>query len=466
MKPRILIVDDDESIQGLLKTRLLTLGYEVQCGSDAADLRKALHAGEFQAVLLDYQLPDGDGISLLTEIHEWEPHLPVIIITAHGNVETAVRAMRNGAYDFSPKPIDFNRLEVSVKNAVEHYHLKTRVTTLERTRRSDFCGMIGGSVEMQVIYHMIETVASTRASILITGESGTGKELVACAIHDLSSRHANPMIDVNCAAIPKELLESELFGHEKAAFTGAAERSIGRFEQAHNSTLFLDEISEMNYSLQAKLLRFLQERSFYRVGGKQKVEVDVRILSATNRSPLEAIEKNMLREDLYYRLNVVNIHLPPLRKRVEDIPALAEYFLDRYAKENEKTFQNIAPETMDLFCAYAWPGNVRELENGIQQSVILYDGPTLQISMLPGPIRQVQAEKGAAISSNTGDSPTAKEPENEEIIPLDILERRAIENALRRTGGNVSKTAIGLNISQATLYRKIREYGLQMKDFK
>lgn len=462
MDAHILLIDDDGDIRRLLEARLKQKGYQVTCGACIDDLRELLQTGEYNTLLLDYQLPDGDGISAIPEVHGMEPSLPVIIITALGNIETAVEAMRNGAYNFCPKPIDFDRLESIIQNAVEHNRLHSRITQLERSRRRTFQGMVGGSPEMQVIYNTIETVAPSKAPVLITGESGTGKELVAAAIHKLSPRKNKQLVDVNCAAIPKDLLESELFGHEKAAFTGANERSIGRCEQADGSTLFLDEIGEMDLGLQAKILRFLQEKALYRVGGKQKIEVDARIVSATNREPQQAIKDGDLREDLYYRLNVVNIHLPPLRERTEDILPLTNHFLRYYARENGRDFEDIRSDTIEILCAYSWKGNVRELQNVIQQCAVMHNGVELTPDMLPANIRNV-SNKTIKEEETRHDG---RELFADEIIPLDELERDAIEHALKLTHGNITKTSAALNISQATLYRKIRDYDFHLKNYK
>lgn len=466
MKPRILITDDDVDIQGLLRTRLESLGYLTRLESTAADLRTALKEEDFQALLLDINLPDGDGIDLIHEVREIDPDLPIIMITAHGSIEKAVEAMRKGAYDFCPKPIDFTRLPVSVKNAIERKALTRRIVTLERSQKRRLCDLIGSSSEMQVVYRIIETVAPTKAPVLITGESGTGKELVAKAIHQLSPRKTRELIDVNCAAIPKDLLESELFGHERNAFTGASEQYIGRCERAHLSTLFLDEISEMDTGLQAKLLRFLQDYSFFRVGGKDRIIADVRIISATNREPMEAIRDNLFREDLYYRLNVVNIVIPPLRDHAEDIPELAEFFLVKYSNQNEKNFHYIVPDALEMLCDYSWPGNVRELENSIQQAVVLNGGEYLTADMLPKSIRN-KAEKLVTAAIPAVKKDFGEEDSGEEsIIPFEMLEKDAIENALRIMKGNVSKAASALHLSQATMYRKIHDYNLVLQNYK
>ncbi len=477
MKKNIIVVDDDATTRLLLQTHLSKLGYSVQCEKDAAGLKKTLENMDFDVLLLDIYLPDGNGIELIEEIHEGLPDLPIIIITAHSSIEKAVEAMRKGAYDFCSKPIDFNRITVSVKNALERSALKKQVTTFQRTHRSHLCDLIGESPEMQVLFKIIETVSPTNAPVMITGESGTGKELVARAIHQLSPRKPKELVDVNCAAIPKELMESELFGHERHAFTGANNRYIGRCERAHETTLFLDEISEMDINLQAKLLRFLQDFSFYRVGGKEKITVDTRVISATNRDPLDAISSSHLREDLYYRLNVIRIPVPSLRDHREDIPVLAEHFVAKYSDQHNKPFQGVSTEALDVLCIYSWPGNVRELENCIHQAVVLNNGEYLERSMLPEHIRSIHTEsselmfheeepeeKPEKVVTVAVENPNLKP--KDQIVPLEEIEKQGIEEALKLTKGNVSKAAAGLQVSPATLYRKIRDYDLGLKNYK
>lgn len=477
MEPCFLIIDDDEVTRLLVETHLQDQGYQVRVGGTVSDLRNALTQGEYYAIFLDIYLPDGNGIELIPEIQQKLPEIPIIMITGDDRVETAVEAIKLGAADYCPKPLELPRLKVTAKNAVERFALKKKVSIFERTQRSQFGEMIGASAPMQVVYHIIETVAPTKAPVLITGESGCGKELVARAIHQLSTRFEKEMVDVNCAAIPKDLLESELFGHEKSAFTGATKRSIGRCERAHQSTLFLDEIGEMNIGLQAKMLRFLQDYTFYRVGGQDRIVVDTRVVSATNRNPLEAIADGQLREDLYYRLNVVNIPLPPLRDRVDDIPLLAEFFLEKYCKEHNKRFVSLDRDVLGDFENYHWPGNVRELENCIQQIVVLNDGTTVLPSMLPEPLRSLdfsQPPPSAALAQThsvevdiTETPPVELDAfPTDRIIPLCDLEKKAIDQALKITHGNVGQAAVGLQMSQATLYRKVREYDLNLKEYK
>jgi len=474
MKPNFLIIDDDDVTCLLVKSHLENLGYQVRCGKSAADLRSFLSTDDFNAVFLDIYLPDGNGIELIPEIQRFSTDIPIIMITGDGRVETVVEAMQAGAFDYCPKPLELPRLKVVAKNALDRYTLEKKVSTLEKTQRLKFDELIGGSAPMQVVYHIIETVAPTKAPVLITGESGCGKELVARALHNLSPRRDRDLVDVNCAAIPKDLLESELFGHEKSAFTGATKRSIGRCERAHQSSLFLDEIGEMNISLQAKMLRFLQEYAFYRVGSQEKIHVDVRIISATNRNPHEAISRAQLREDLYYRLNVVNIEIPPLRKRLDDVSNLTEFFLEKYSKEHNRRFDSISQEVIDLLKSYSWPGNVRELENCIQQLVVLHDGTKVEADMLPAFIQSTDMEEmviepvhNIPVSVEPYESTPDFEPlPTNRIVPLVELEKIAIEQALRLTRGNVGQSAVGLQMSQATLYRKVRDYGLDLKNYK
>lgn len=474
MEPSFLIIDDDEVTRLLVETHLQDLGYSVQVGGTVSDLRAALDWGEYYAIFLDIYLPDGNGIELIPEIQRKLPEIPIIMITGDERVETAVEAIKAGASDYCPKPLELPRLKVAAKHAVERFSLKKKVSIFERTQRSHFGEMIGGSAPMQVVYHIIETVAPTKAPVLITGESGSGKELVARAIHRLSSRFDRELIDVNCAAIPKDLLESELFGHEKSAFTGATKRSIGRCERAHQSTLFLDEIGEMNFGLQAKMLRFLQDYAFYRVGGQEKIVVDTRVISATNRNPHEAIAEGQLREDLYYRLNVVNIYLPPLRERTDDIPILMDYFMEKYSKEHGKRFRKVDRDVTGIFENYQWPGNVRELENCIQQMIVLNEGETIVPDMLPEPIRSLDISRGLAMNpvtcpqiAETNEPPVPMDSmETDRIVPLSELEKKAIDQALKITHGSVGQAAVGLQMSQATLYRKVREYGLNLREYK
>ncbi|MFH1742961.1 MAG: sigma-54 dependent transcriptional regulator [bacterium] len=476
MPPTVFIVDDDEDLLHLLTRKVAAMGYEVQTGATGADLNRLLTLKRCDALILDVNLPDADGIELLQEVHRHEQLLPVILATAHANVEKAVRAMKLGAYDFIVKPVDSTRLEILLKNAIGHYQLTRRVQDLETTLsgRKSFGEIIGANRQMQVIYSVIENVSQSDATVLITGESGTGKELVARAVHRLSPRSKVDMVDLNCAAIPDALLESELFGYEKGAFTGAVQRYIGCCERSHQSTLFLDEICDMSFAIQSKLLRFTQERTFYRLGGRERIQVDCRIMAATNREPLKEVHENRFREDLYYRINVVPIHLPPLRERKDDIPMLAEHFLRKHNTQNRKEFESFGDEAMVALYQYDWPGNVRELENAIAQAVVLHRGTQITLEMIAPHIRdQVRLNAGnsgpvtiagsisAQLPSELPPVPAPPANSSQPIKPMWQREKEAIEEALRASNGKIAATCNHLQMSRATLYRKLKKYGIR-----
>lgn len=401
---------------------------------------------------------DASGVpKLLNKIRAIDDNLPVVVVSRSKTLEHAVAAMRAGAYDYLSYPVDADKLKRVVANAVHLYSLTKRVYLLENQAgyRTMFGNIVGHSSQMHEIFSMISMVAKSNATALVTGESGTGKELVAQAIHKNSARSRGPFIDINCGAIPRELLENELFGHERGAYTGADRRYIGSCERADGGTLFLDEISEMDPLLQVKLLRFLQERSFVRVGGNDSVRVDVRIIAATNRDIAQEVEVGRFREDLLYRLNVVPIHIPPLRERPDDIPLLAKHFLDEYNAKNEKIFIDFAPQALDALMNYDWPGNVRELENVIERAVVLHNDSRIKVSHLPTFIQQTRAR------SSGFTEPSMAPLDGGKILPLDLVEKYAIEAALKRCLSNVAETARKLKVGQATLYRKIRQYGLK-----
>ncbi len=459
--PAILIIDDETNLLKFFEYDIRDLGYQPITAENASQMRRRLGEREYDAVLLDMMLPDADGMELLTEIKQQRPDLPVIMVTAYGTIDRAVEAMRRGAFDFVTKPVDMDRLNGQVRNAVEQYRLRREVRTLRRRLDPprEFHGMAGQSQQMLEVYNIIESVAPTTATVLITGESGTGKELVARAIHALSGRAERPFIAINCAAIPRDLLESELFGHERGSFTGAVEMRKGCFERADQGTLFLDEIAEMDLALQAKLLRVLQEQVFYRIGATHSTSVDVRILSATNKDPLEAIKAGLFREDLYYRLNVVRMHMPALRDRREDIGPIGAKVLHELATLNQRSLQGIDLKALRAMERYHWPGNVRELRNVIEQIVVLNDGDRVTLEMLPEHIRlsrPVAAGVTPAIAVHGSDVPATSEM----IQPFWQTERDRIQNALDLCGGAVQEAARRLEISPATLYRKIEKYGL------
>lgn len=392
------------------------------------------------------------------DIHLYDPNLPVLVLSAESDVEAVVAAMKKGAYDYFSSPYSPEKIRHAMTQAIRYYQLTKKVFLLESQAgvqgRCD--ELVGISAPIQELFKMIGMVAKSNATVLIMGESGTGKELVAKAIHHFSDRAKAKFIDINCGAIPKELLENELFGHEKGSFTGADRRYIGSCERADGGTLFLDEISEMDPSLQVKLLRVLQERSFQRVGGAEKVSVDIRVIAATNRDIKKEVEKGTFREDLYYRLNVVPLHVPALRERREDVPLLAKHFLTLYAQRNNKSFVDFEPEVMESMINYDWPGNVRELENSIERIVVLNNDSHVRNSYLPRFIQKT--ERRIPFSSDfipglSGD---------QKILPLAQVERYAIEAALGKCNNDIVEAAAKLKIGQATLYRKIKQYGLKV----
>jgi two-component system repressor protein LuxO len=463
---RILAVDDEPSILRLIELYLKAEGYEVVKSQDAAEARKILDEERFDAVLLDVRLPGEDGLSLLAHVKETHRNLPVLMVTAHGTVDTAVEAMRLGAYDFLLKPIERTRIKVSLKNAVAMYRLTERITALEANHdRRTFETLVGGSPGMQAVYTICENVAKSDVTVFILGESGTGKELIARAIHARSKRAKGPFIAINCAAIPRDLLESELFGHEKGSFTGADRLRLGCCEEVDGGTLFLDEICEMDFNLQSKLLRFLQEKTFKRVGGSREMKSDCRILAATNRDPLEEKDAGRFREDLYFRLNVVSIQVPPLRERGDDVDLLAAHFLQKFSERHEKDFQRIEPTALAKMRAYGWPGNVRELEHVIEGITVLNEGPELTVANLPPQIRDPQP---LPVREDITDDDLEDESDligvrtPEDILPFKEVEKRVITEALRGCRGNVAEAARRLKLGQATLYRKIKKYNIEV----
>ena len=442
---RILVVDDEVNARTALAELLRDEGFEVEI---AADAFKALGKyGDFapHVVVTDLKMPGMDGIELVKKIRSEEAPAAVIVMTAFGAVETAVNAMRAGAADYLTKPLNFDELLVVLDKVLETEQLRreTRQLRLRVRDRVAPNNIVGVAPVMQRVFEIVDQVAPSKATVLITGESGTGKELVANAIHQRSPRANGPFIKVHCAALAETLLESELFGHERGSFTGAMARKDGRFSLADGGTLFLDEIGEVSPSIQVKLLRFLQEHEFERVGGTQTIRVDVRVIAATNRNLTEDVARGRFREDLFYRLNVVALEMPPLRDRRTDIVALAKFFLDRYAKQNGKPVDTFAPEALELLVSYNWPGNVRELENAIERAVVLSSGTTIESRSLPSSVRPVTAIPGAP------------------IIPgatMADLERYAILETMKVTGGSTSKAAEMLGISTRTIQYRLHEY--------
>ncbi len=446
MKFNVLIVDDEKNIrEGLGKTLELD-GYNVLLAADGDVALRLLKEMEIDLVITDLKMPNLSGEKLLQLVVSEYPTIPVIILTGHGTIETAVKAMRDGAYDFLTKPVYLDRLSLLVKRALSQRELQlmNRALVEEVEKKKQFSNIIGRSESMQKIFDLVSQVAPTKASVLITGESGVGKELIADAIHYNSPRKDKPFIKVHCAALSESLLESELFGHERGAFTGAVEKKRGRFELANNGTIFLDEIGEINQNIQIKILRVLQEKKFERVGGEETIEVNVRIVSATNKDLKEEIRKGNFREDLYYRLNVVNITIPPLRERKDDLQLLVAAFLKEIAKENNKQVEGIDPKARMALYNYSWPGNVRELRNCIESSVVLSKGQTITMDDLPSYLKS-DSENYIKISLG---------------VPLDEAEKEIIQNTLSYYKGNKSKTAEILGIGRKTLHRKLAEYGI------
>ncbi|WP_302413543.1 sigma-54 dependent transcriptional regulator [uncultured Desulfovibrio sp.] len=453
MSNSILVVDDDQAHRGMLRTMLRSWGYAVSEAADGDEALNLVRERVFDAVLTDVRMARMDGIHTLKSVLEYNPALPVVLMTAYSSVETAVEALRLGAYDYLVKPLDFEILRHTLRQAIEHSRLSVENRELRRqlSEAAARPGILGRSPAMLAMQETIATVAPTEATVLITGESGTGKELVARALHSGSARADKPMVTVNCAALAENLLESELFGHEKGSFTGADRRREGRFVQANGGTLFLDEIGEMPLPLQAKLLRALQEGEVQRVGSDAPLTVDVRVLAATNRDLREEVARRRFREDLYFRLNVISLEVPPLRDRGEDIPVLAAHFLERFAGRNRKSIRGFSPQAVDSLLRYAWPGNVRELENAVERAVILCNGDLITRRELPAAITEAASPEeasSAAVGALAG-------------LPLDELERRAIGETLRCTGDNKSEAARQLGITRATLHNKLRKYGLE-----
>ncbi|WP_288956962.1 sigma-54 dependent transcriptional regulator [uncultured Desulfovibrio sp.] len=455
MNNGILVVDDDDAHRGMLRTMLRSWGYTVDEAADGDEAVALVREKAFDVVLTDVRMARMDGIHALKGILEYNPALPVVLMTAYSSVETAVEALRLGAYDYLVKPLDFEALKHTLEQAIEHSRLSVENRELRRqlTDAAARPDILGRSQAIKDMLQIISTVAPTEATVLITGESGTGKELVARALHEGSARADKPLVTVNCAALAENLLESELFGHEKGSFTGADRRREGRFMQADGGTLFLDEIGEMPLPLQAKLLRALQQGEVQRVGSDAPINVDVRVLAATNRDLRREAAEKRFREDLYFRLNVISIEVPSLCRRSEDIPLLAAHFLQRFAERNRKTTKGFAPQALDSMLHYSWPGNVRELENAVERAVILCNGDLITGRELPANVVDASpAETADAVPE--GDISLAG-------LSLDTVERRAIEETLRQTGDNKSEAARRLGITRATLHNKLRKYGLE-----
>lgn len=454
-RPLILIVEDSPALAYTYAEYLRPGGWEIHAVETGAAALGFIGARGPDIVLLDLGLPDINGMDILGEVTERQLPTSVIVATALGSIQVAIDAMRAGAYDFIVKPFNADRLLVTVRNALEKGRLERIVTTYrEEIDRKGHHAFIGSSLAMQAVYRIIDAAAPSKAPVFITGESGTGKELCAEAIHRQGPRRDKPFVAINCAAIPRDLIESEVFGHVKGAFTGAAADRDGAAARAQGGTLFLDEICEMDVSLQSKLLRFIQTGTFQRVGGNRLEEADVRFVAATNRDPLAEVRAGRFREDLFYRLHVIPIELPPLRERESDAVELARTFLLKFAKEEGKRFHSISPEAEGALAECVWPGNVRQLENTVRSAVVLNDGESLTLAMLPslaGGCRPPIPSSPATKKVSAGEHPVLR--------PLWMQEREIIEEAIRQCHGNVPKAAAFLDISPSTIYRKRQSWG-------
>ncbi len=451
MSKRILIVDDEESIRSSLERLLSYEKFKTFTAADGAAALELAASERIDVVLLDIKMPGMDGLEVLGKLKELRPDLPVIIISGHGTISTAVDATKLGAFDFLEKPIDMERLLLTVRNGINQADLARQNVQLQK-KIGIKTNIIGEHAEMLAIMETIRRVAPTPARVLIMGENGTGKELVARKLHELSNRAEEPFIEVNCAAIPEELIESELFGHEKGSFTGAVSQRIGKFELADGGTLFLDEVGDMSLSAQAKVLRVLQESAFERVGGTETKRVDVRVLAATNKTLLEEAARMKFREDLYYRLNVVPIRIPSLRERKSDIKMLAEYFLGVVAAELGRSPKKLSAGALDALMDYSWPGNVRELRNLIERLCILTPSETIGRDDLPALalVREEDARK----------DPFGLKTYQEF---KDFMEKEYLVKKLRENGGNVSRTARQLDMQRSNLYKKLEKYGIEFR---
>ncbi len=449
----ILVVDDDPGHLTMLKTIIKSWGFGVETAEDGSSAVQRVKQGPVDLILMDVRMAVMSGIEALKQIKAYNPAIPIIIMTAYSSVESAVEALKAGAYDYLIKPLDFEVLKLALERAREHAGLKAENRELKAKINADFHpgNIIGRSRPMKELMDMVAMIAPSEATVLITGQSGTGKELVARSIHLNSPRKPGPWVVVNCAAISETLLESELFGHEKGSFTGAERRREGRFKQADGGTIFLDEIGETSAAMQAKLLRVIQEREIQRVGGEEVLKVDVRIIAATNRDLEAEVRKGNFREDLYYRLNVVMLKIPPLRERMDDIPLLAQNFLEIYAKKNRKQVKGFSPLAMDMLIRYDWPGNVRELENAVERAVILMSGDHITEKQLPlNIVQQYQPDEEIPLPL----------PSSNGQLSLEEIEKQAILATLQATGGNKSETARRLGITRKTLHNKLKNYGI------
>ncbi len=446
---RVLVVDDEPAARSGLEILLKQEGFDVRTAGSGADALESWAEQPADLVVTDLRMPGMDGLELVARLHDLEPTLPVIVVTSDSEVATAVAAVRAGANDYLTKPIDLDALLVSIDQALAHRDLRIEAENLRRQIRArdevGLDGLVGSSAAMQNVYRTVRQVAPSRATVLVTGESGTGKGEVARAIHQLSPRAKKPFVMLQCAALAASLLESELFGHERGAFTGADKQRQGRFEQANGGTLFLDEVGEIPHSLQVKLLRVLQERQFERVGGNETIRVDVRLVAATNRDLAADVKEGRFREDLYYRLRVIQIEMPPLRERGADVMALAHHFLSRFSEENHKRIIGFTDAARTRLLSHRWPGNVRELENTMERAVVLTQGERIDVGDLPADVVDTSPQVGVAIPGST----------------MAEIERHAILRTLEANDWSTSRAANVLDISVRTIQYRLAEYGLK-----
>ncbi|MEX0600399.1 MAG: sigma-54 dependent transcriptional regulator [Rhodothermales bacterium] len=457
--PTILVVDDEPSIRRTLREILEYEDFEVDEAVDGEEALDKMRANQYDVVMLDVKMPKQDGMEVLETVRDEIPDLPVIMISGHGTIETAVEATKLGAFDFIEKPPDLNRMLVTVRNAMDRGELEVanrRMRQAIEQFEGELTPILGESPAITRIKETIERVAPSEARVLITGEPGTGKELVAKWIHHLSPRKEAPVIEVNCAAIPSELIESELFGHEKGAFTGATKQRIGKFEQADGGTLFLDGIGDMSLSAQAKVLRALQESKIQRVGGDKNISVDVRVICATNKDLLERIEEGEFREDLYHRISVILVHVPPLKERKEDIPTIARHFCERLAKRNGTPDKHLTEEALERLKKHVWRGNVRELQNVVERLIVLTDGDE---------IRGEDVDRYVRPGTSTADPMVNLLEQYDEFGDFrDMAEKIFIERKLDEFEWNVSRTAEAIGIQRSHLYNKMNKYGIERED--
>jgi two-component system, NtrC family, response regulator AtoC len=459
---RVLVADDELNMRRVLEAILRREGYEVITAANGIEALGGMSAN-IHTVITDLKMPGLDGMGLLKRLSVDYPDVPVVMITAHGSVENAVEAVKLGAFDYLEKPFEQEQIRQVVAKAISTYALSRKDARPEEPSERGRFRLVGQSPAIRQIYAVVEKVANTPSTVLISGESGTGKELIARALHENSTRHAGPFIKINCAAIPKTLMESELFGYDKGAFTGAVGAKPGRFELAHGGTLFLDEIGEIPVEMQVKLLRVLQESEFERVGGIKTIKVDVRLVTATNRDLLEEIAAGNFREDLFYRLNVVPIQIPPLRERREDIPLLAEHFIAKFNERLKKQIVSISPEAVAELVGYNWPGNIRELENLMERTILFCEGPEIRVSDLPPEIVGAAPAPASAAAGEGEPRPAAGSLKEAVRAETERVERELIQRALDATGGNVTQAARKLKISRKSLQTKMKELGLREK---